>query len=529
MIVAPVGGREQRAIDEYGPDVASLEAALTAALTALDDERRRSSRLASLYEVAHELTAELDIDRILTRIVEQGRRVTGADACYLSLNDGEHEETYFRATAGINTEAFRNMRLRYGEGLGGLVASEARPYFSNDYLNDPRFVHVVDRVVGDEGVLAALGVPLKVGATVLGVLFLASRRTSAFTEEDVRICEDLAQHAAVAIVNAQLHGRLAREHALHDRLTELALDAHDLDSLEAGISTALGHQVELHPLPWEPTAADDGVMLPIVAGALRLGTLWTSGVTVDAERIHGLEQAARVAALHMLRDRAVTQAQLRSRSELIAAISEGRLPERELAERARHFGLAVERPHRVLAVDGEVTAREWPATVLTAGRLGTTIVLIPDGAAVPKVEQVAGLSAAAIGVRALGEAIDEAARLLRVAASLGREGIVTEGDLGALSMLVDPRRTEALRRQSRRTLAPLLDHDRDGELLATLRAYLETQGRPGEAAKRCFVHVNTLYYRLDRIRELTGWDLGDADLRLHLQLACRVLALRENL
>jgi DNA-binding PucR family transcriptional regulator len=97
-------------------------------------------------------------------------------------------------------------------------------------------------------------------------------------------------------------------------------------------------------------------------------------------------------------------------------------------------------------------------------------------------------------------------------------------------MLVDPSRAGKLREQAERTLAALIEYDRttDSGLVATLKAFLEAQGRPGEAANRCHVHVNTLYYRLERIRNLTGWDLDDADLRLHLHLACRVLDLTDQ-
>ena len=476
----------------------------------------------------HELTAELDLDPILERIVEKARTLTGADASYLSLNDCEREETYFRAYVGIRTEAFRRVRLKFGHGLGGLVASEAKSYISDNYLTDDRFIHVIDDEVRAEGTVSVIGVPMMSGAQVLGVLFVASRTPGAFTEEDMQVCEDLADHAAVAIANARLLGRLRREQELHNRLTGLALEAHDLASLTAGISEALGHEVTIEAAePSGPAPADDVVEVPIVAGAERLGTLRSAGATLDAERVNGLEQAARVAALHLLRERAVTQASLRSRAELLAAISDRRLSERQLVESARHFGLHLDTSHRVLAVHGEVTARRWPSELFVAGRLGTTIVLVPEDAELPALEEVGGLSTPARGAREIAEAIDDAIRTLGVATSLGRTSVVTEADLGALSMLVDPRRTATLQRQARRTLAPLLEHDQahDSGLVATLRAYLEAQGRPGEAAKRCFVHVNTLYYRLDRIRSLTDWDLNDPDLRLHLHLACRALDL----
>ncbi|HLY35106.1 MAG TPA: helix-turn-helix domain-containing protein, partial [Candidatus Limnocylindria bacterium] len=68
------------------------------------------------------------------------------------------------------------------------------------------------------------------------------------------------------------------------------------------------------------------------------------------------------------------------------------------------------------------------------------------------------------------------------------------------------------------------DRTRNGSLVATLRAYLET-GEQQEAAKRLRVHPNTLRYRLDRIREISGVDLDDAETRLNLAVALRVQTL----
>ena len=64
---------------------------------------------------------------------------------------------------------------------------------------------------------------------------------------------------------------------------------------------------------------------------------------------------------------------------------------------------------------------------------------------------------------------------------------------------------------ARGALAPLLEHDRahGGELVATLRAYLDEDRVQRRVAARCFIHVNTVVYRVHRIEELLGADLGD--------------------
>lgn len=57
------------------------------------------------------------------------------------------------------------------------------------------------------------------------------------------------------------------------------------------------------------------------------------------------------------------------------------------------------------------------------------------------------------------------------------------------------------------------------ELLWTLQVYLESNGQAREAAKRLYVHRNTLAYRLERLQALLGCDLKDLDAVIDLRLA----------
>jgi DNA-binding PucR family transcriptional regulator len=60
------------------------------------------------------------------------------------------------------------------------------------------------------------------------------------------------------------------------------------------------------------------------------------------------------------------------------------------------------------------------------------------------------------------------------------------------------------------------------ERLATLRAVLD-HGAAGEAAATLGIHRNTLAYRVRNLEAMTGWDLGDPDLRLALSVAVRIV------
>jgi hypothetical protein len=90
--------------------------------------------------------------------------------------------------------------------------------------------------------------------------------------------------------------------------------------------------------------------------------------------------------------------------------------------------------------------------------------------------------------------------------------------LGAVAAIPDGRR------QALALLEPLLSGTPAArkQRIATLRAILDTPGA-AEASSSLGVHRNTTAYRVKRIEEITGWDLREADLRLALSLALRIL------
>ncbi|WP_330182530.1 PucR family transcriptional regulator [Nocardia sp. NBC_01503] len=81
------------------------------------------------------------------------------------------------------------------------------------------------------------------------------------------------------------------------------------------------------------------------------------------------------------------------------------------------------------------------------------------------------------------------------------------------------------RRFAERVLGPVVDYDRKNGagLLETLEVYLGCDGSWRQAADRMHLHLNTVRYRIGRVEELTGRDLGRIDDRLDLYLAVRTL------
>jgi DNA-binding PucR family transcriptional regulator len=98
-------------------------------------------------------------------------------------------------------------------------------------------------------------------------------------------------------------------------------------------------------------------------------------------------------------------------------------------------------------------------------------------------------------------------------------------DLGIYQLLSDAADPRAVEEFIRRWLGRLLDHDaeHDLQLVPTLGTYLDCGGSYERSAESLFIHRNTLKYRLRRIREVSGLELGAPEVNFNLQLATRAL------
>ena len=426
--------REASAVEFEGPvlaaraaglDTGPLEEAKVAALKVralLRHRAKREAELAALFDTAGDLAGLRDLDAVLEAIVRRVRRLLGCDVAYMALDDPERGDTYIRVTDGSISPRFRGLRLGMGEGLGGLVAQTGTPYTTPDYLSDERFRHTapIDTAVREEGLVAILGVPMRLGSRVIGVLFAANRSARPFPREEVALLVSFAAHAAVAIDNARLlqetraaleelseANRLIRAHSeaveraalAHDRMTGLVLRGGGVEDLAAVVTEVLGGALTVldgsgrsilgaslgsrgeRPEPDGPASLPADVVLDAAQSSralgrtVRRGELLVASVDVGGEpmctlvlRAAGtvpdadlpiLERAAIVTALLLLSRRSVAEAEERVRGELLDDLIAGRWGEGP-RDRAERLGVDLDAAH-VLVVARHGGKRERAA------------------------------------------------------------------------------------------------------------------------------------------------------------------------
>ncbi len=131
----------------------------------------------------------------------------------------------------------------------------------------------------------------------------------------------------------------------------------------------------------------------------------------------------------------------------------------------------------------------------------------------------------------LPRAFDEAKTALAAAHRFGGDGVYLYEELGIARLLLGSGDAPDLQAFVREVTGPLIDYDsrNDGALLRTLRAFFDADCSQRTAAERLFVHHKTLRYRLGRIQQLTGLDLGHHEDRMRADLALRLLQVNVGL
>jgi len=179
-----------------------------------EETRRRVDELALLNEVGRALTSTLDLNEVLSVIMEEAVGVLQGEAGSVLLLDELRDELVFASSVGPAADQLPGLRLPSGAGIAGEALRSGYPLLVADAQTDPRFYRNVDALTGmvTHSLMAA---PLRARGRMIGVMEVLNKRGGHFTPNDVRLLDSLAQTAATAIVNAQLFEReLRRAHQL---------------------------------------------------------------------------------------------------------------------------------------------------------------------------------------------------------------------------------------------------------------------------------------------------------------------------
>lgn len=294
-----------------------------------------------------------------------------------------------------------------------------------------------------------------------------------------------------------------------------------------------------------------------------------SGPLSDFDRLT-LHQAVIIVALELLRGRVAGDTERRLAGDVLAAIVDGDLAGTELARRLEPFGLA----ERIAAIAVQTPDDSRIAAAAVEEALATAL---REEASSGLVASTATLTCALVAGRDEDGLFDLADRVMRrletvltpgLRVGVGRPvpgsdarrsfhearcaveavalgihagngngngngnnvnghgphgAVATYRDLGSFQLLLSLQDDEALKLFCDSILGPIeaSEGHYGGELMRSLEAFIEENGQWERAARRLYCHRHTLRYRIKRVEELTGRNLGSARDRIEFWLALR--------
>ena len=193
--------------------------------------KQQTDELDALKELSINLTSSLDLPDVLDAVVSEAMRLI-ENARDVNIFLYKNHKLSFGAALDADGTRNRPWSKPRSNGLTYTVAREGEMIFIENMQDHPLFQNVPKHWIG-----SIIGIPLKVGNTVVGVMNLSRSTMGGFSASELRLLSLLSDQAAVAISNASLHQMISRQ-AYSDTLTGLpnrrALD----ERLEEEVSSA---------------------------------------------------------------------------------------------------------------------------------------------------------------------------------------------------------------------------------------------------------------------------------------------------
>jgi GAF domain-containing protein/sugar diacid utilization regulator len=487
-------------------------------------DRRRSAQVERLLATAERVTRSLDLETVLTAIVEDARVLLGADSGDVLLWDKERDRLRVVAVSQRPKDLL-GFEMRYGEGLSTQAIVQRRTIWVDDYRTSPHRCRALDRYVFGSVICS----PLIFRGDAIGALNLHATGGRRFGQADAAVLGAFAGHAALAIDHArrfenevrlsrdlaEANAELNRSLSVQQQLAEQVL----LDSGPAGIADVLaanlGRRVVIQDHirrviagaspdggdDWRDLVNEDAAAEPLsmpvrvgrdVAGHLLLSAAEDLG-PIDRALV---DVAVTGVALEFAKIRATLEVEDRLRGEAIADLLSGSFPsDAAMAARAARLGHDLGRPHDLLVIDVEPSdeldevqliavvrerlAAQTPRSVAVSVAGALVVLARRSGSRgrgsrgladdlISSIEAVSGPGTVTIAVGGPCERPAEYAsaytasrEALDVMLKLGRRGtVIGDRELGPYGLLLQASSRDDLEAFARTTLAPILEHDR---------------------------------------------------------------------
>jgi GAF domain-containing protein/CheY-like chemotaxis protein len=207
-------------------------------LQSIEDSVRKAGQLEMAAEIARDSSATLSVSELLDRSVNAIRERFGYYQVSIYLLDKSNNAAVIRASTGEAGAELTRQGYQLAidsDSVVGCVAQNAKPLVIND-IGLSSFQTPQSTVKGTK---AELGLPLKIGKNVIGVLSVQSDQIHAFHQDDILVLQTLADQISVALDNARSY-QLAQ-----DAIEETRRRVQDLTALSHVSQTLASAPLEI--------------------------------------------------------------------------------------------------------------------------------------------------------------------------------------------------------------------------------------------------------------------------------------------
>lgn len=420
------------------------------------------------------------------------------------------------------------------------------------------------------------------------IVYLLADRQSATTERGIQLYRKLAEMSreeqglqAMTDVICKLTGKII---VIQDKRLEIkALSAPQNTTIDiAELEEVLTHREELPAVlrnrkaaakarqsHWQqllPVKGLGRLVSPIVSGDRARGYLSIIGPADELDMLDTLtaEHGAAACALEMAKAKAVSEAKKSLRGNFLEGLLAGTLPSKEIERLSGRLDHDTSPPHAIMTftwADADApTVRRLETTIIWLLRNHSRPALVhiygdqhacvfqslrpgedmesahqlarrlfeQINAEYPKTQLIAGISGPAEALTAWPRVYQEALQAMQLGQRLKMHEMVDFESLGIYRLLGKLEDITAVQEFTNEVIGPLVQYDEQhrSTLVQTIDEYFNHHGNISQTAEALFIHRNTLLYRLDRIQELTGHNLNQANMRLALHLSLKLWQLR---
>lgn len=162
--------------------------------------RTASEQLSDLLEVTDSTLGRLDVEDLLDELLDRIRSILDADTAAVLLREGSSNELVARAARGLEEEVRQGVHVPIGIGFAGHIAKDKSPVV----LDRVDSTTVANPILWEKGIRKMLGVPLRSGDDVIGVLHVGRLDDRRFTPDDTALLQVAAERVVAGIQSRQL-------------------------------------------------------------------------------------------------------------------------------------------------------------------------------------------------------------------------------------------------------------------------------------------------------------------------------------